>query len=1260
VTYSGLNERADAVARAVGPAPEDAIIAVLLPRENWLLYAAQLGVMKAGAAYTCLDPATPDGQITRILSDATPVAVVTDCAGRARLAGLGVSLPRLIDAANPGPGETISPAEHTEQLAYVIYTSGTTGEPKGVLIAHRGIVNLVTANVGYFGLTPEDRVGQCSSPAYDSSVEEAWLAFAVGATLVPLDDATVRLGPDLVPWLRAERVTVLCPPPTLLRVTGCADPPKELPDLRLLYVGGEPLPPDLAARWAAGRWMENGYGPTECTVTVLRGRVRPDHPVTIGVPVSGHTAWVLDEELRPVSDGSPGELCVSGPGLARGYHNRPDRTADKFPTVPGLGRVYRTGDLVRRTESGEYEYLGRIDGQVKLRGYRVELGAVEAALVACPGVRAAGCRVQGQGDAAVLSAHVVASDPDRPPDPDGLRDQLRRTLPAYMVPARFGFLDALPATVGGKLDRAALPDLAGLAQSSPGDEARTPEEDVVARAFAAALHLSGRASVHDDFFLDLGGDSVSAVAAVVALRAAKHDEVTVRDVYESRTAAALARRLRPPHEPVEHPHDEARPQGRPFLSTLVQSLWLLGSASCAGVVAWFLGFGVLPFALDEFGLVGATLLAPLAGVFIAVGYAVAAVALTVLTKRILIGRYTAGRVPVWGGYFTRHWIVVHTARLIPWGLVRGTLFHAAILRLLGAKVGARVHVHAGVDLSAGGWDLLTIGDDVTVCQDAEVRVVDLQDGQLVTGPVTLRDGATIDVHAGLSPGATVGRNGFLTALSWLPPGGHVPDGERWDGVPAGPAGLSPDPEPVRGRALSPAVHGLLVILGRTVAGLLWWLPVVALAVVAESVVPDTAARTITWLSGPSWSGLAVVCLAATLAVPVGVILRGVACRLFGRVRPGTVSQYSLAAIRIGLKSSLVDSANKWLSGALFWPWWLRLAGMRVGRGCEISTLIDTVPETVTIGGGSFFADGIYFCGPRRHRGTVTVADTRLGSGTFLGNHAVVPAGHDWPDDLFVGVSTVADPAQARPGTGWFGHPPMELPRREVAEVDRRLTHSPGPLRYVNRLFWESLRFALPVLPLLVGLAWYAALAGTSHGLALAPLAGLVAAAVLCLAVVVLKWFLLGRVRPGRHPLWSCWCSRWDFLYVAWGVWAGAVVAALEGTLLLNAYLRLVGVRIGRRVVLGSGFSQVVDPDMLVLGDGATVTGHIQAHSFEDRVLKTDVVTVGAGATVGFGSVLFYGATIGEGATVAPESVVMKYDVVHAFTDAVGCPASPRD
>jgi non-ribosomal peptide synthetase-like protein len=278
---------------------------------------------------------------------------------------------------------------------------------------------------------------------------------------------------------------------------------------------------------------------------------------------------------------------------------------------------------------------------------------------------------------------------------------------------------------------------------------------------------------------------------------------------------------------------------------------------------------------------------------------------------------------------------------------------------------------------------------------------------------------------------------------------------------------------------------------------------------------------------------------------------------------------------------------------------------------------------------------------------VRLAGLRLGRNTFIGNHAVVPCGQELPEDVLFGVCTVADERLARPGTSWFGQPAFELPRREVAACDRRLTHDPSWIRMVNRAFWEALRFALPVVPVLLALAWCRAVKAAEgwplHWLLLAavPLLVMAAGAALCVLVLALKWVLLGRVRPGTHPLWSCWCSRWDFLYVAWNMYARGPLGLLEGTAWLTWYLRAMGMRLGRRVVLGGGFAQVVDPDMIVIEDDATVSAAFQAHTFEDRVLKIDRVHVRRRATLAGGVVPLYGADIGEHAYVAPHSVIMK-------------------
>src|SRR5262245_30094607 len=489
LTYAELDARADELAvRLSAWVTGECVVAVLLPRAGVELWTAQLAILKSGAAYTCIEPSTTAERLRFLLEDSRAVAVIADEPQRRLLLEAGFDAARIVAPRSPG-APALNGTAHAngtngsakaaraprpapawlgpETLAYVIYTSGTTGRPKGVMIEHRSVANLVQADAARFGITPADRCAQTSSAAYDSSVEEVWLAWGTGAAVVVVDDERVRSGPDFLPWLREQRITVWCPAPTMLRMTCSDDPQRDLPDARLVYVGGEELTPDVSELWSPGRWLENGYGPTETTVTVVRTRMIPGEPVTIGQPLQGNRAYVLDAELRELPVGETGELCIGGVGLARGYLGRPDLTRERFIEHPKLGRIYRTGDLVRKLPSGNYTYQGRADTQVKIRGHRLELTAVESELCRCDGIIEAACRVQANGAGPELVAFVVTAD-GREPDRDALRAALRRQFPEPMVPAHIARLDALPrAALSGKLDRRALPELAPAPAAAP-------------------------------------------------------------------------------------------------------------------------------------------------------------------------------------------------------------------------------------------------------------------------------------------------------------------------------------------------------------------------------------------------------------------------------------------------------------------------------------------------------------------------------------------------------------------------------------------------------------------------------------------------------------------------------------------------------------------------------------------------------------------------------------------------------------------------
>jgi non-ribosomal peptide synthetase-like protein len=807
-------------------------------------------------------------------------------------------------------------------------------------------------------------------------------------------------------------------------------------------------------------------------------------------------------------------------------------------------------------------------------------------------------------------------------------------------------------------------------------------EDKLAVAFRRILEVNEAVSVDQDFFNDLGGDSLLAAGLISTLRDDPATEVlTVRDLYEARTVAELAKRAKVEDRGSriedrgsrneERGSKEASPksEGRPILATFVQTLWLVLLLMVGAPPAYLLVFRVLPYLIESMGLIPFVVLSPFLFFAGLLAYAGLTVALAVLAKKVLIGRYEALRAPVWGSFYVRNWMVVQVVRLIPWQVLDGTVFQQTVLRALGARIGQRVHLHRGVNLLQGGWDLLDLGDDVTVSQDASLRLVELEAGEIVVGPITVEHGSTLDIRAGVAGHTRLEPDASLTPLSFLPRGGCIPRGERWSGVPAIAAGKtqanskSEIRNPKSGD-LSPFAHGVVLVLARIALALFLLLPLEALALVFTLVYGIDAESAAEYLFNPSlnsWAFLFGIGL-VVLSVPLTLIFEVLAMRLMGRVRSGVISRWSLPYVRIWLKTGLIESASNWLSGTLLWPVWLRCAGMKLGRGCEVGTIIDTIPELVEIGPVSFFADGIYLGGPRLHQGVVTLAPVRLGTNTFLGNHAVIAAGQHLPEGVLFGVCTVADDTQVRPGTSWFGHPPFELPNREVVECDRSLTHNPSLIRRINRIFWEVLRFTIPLAPVLLVVFWLKLMAAAETTtslpvllLVVVPLLELGVAAVLCLLVLALKWFLLGGVRPGTHPLWSCWVSRWDFLYVAWDFYARGPLMALEGTLLLNWYLRAMGMKIGRRVVLGSGFAHVVDPDMLTFEDGVTVSCLFQAHTFEDRVLKIDRVTLRRQSTVGNSAVLLYGADIGEHTFVSPHSVVMKRERLLPHHSYAGCP-----
>ncbi|MEU6814554.1 amino acid adenylation domain-containing protein [Streptomyces sp. NPDC046860] len=583
LTYAELDARADALAHALrerGAGPETLVALALPPSATTVV--AMLAVLRAGAAYLPVDPRYPAARVRHMFADARPVLLLTTGEVHATLPHTG--LPWL-DPARPLP-EADAPARphHPADPAYVIYTSGSTGRPKGVTVPHGALANHMAWMAGHLSLTPDDRVLARTSTSFDASVWELWLPLMNGAEVCVLPDGANQDPNALVGWMSRFGVTVAqFVPSHLALVLAEAADAAPVPALRAVLCGGEPLPralaDDIARSWHAE--AHNLYGPTEATIDATAHRVpahgegSADQTVPIGRPVDTMRAHVLDARLRPVPAGVTGELYLAGPNLARGYLGRPGLTAGRFVADPfdtAGARMYRTGDLVRWNRQGLIEYVARADDQVKLRGFRIEPGEVEAALLARPGVTAARAVIR-EDDPGMRRLVAYAVTADGAPRATALRDDLAETLPHHMVPGVVVVLDALPLLPNGKVDRRALPRPAEDDATPAGPVRGTPQEELLAGIFADVLDRPA-VGPHDSFF-DLGGHSLLAMRVVSRVRAVLGAEVAVRTLFEHPTVAALARALDTPGRarPAVLPAS-ARPEPLP-LSYAQQRLWFL-------------------------------------------------------------------------------------------------------------------------------------------------------------------------------------------------------------------------------------------------------------------------------------------------------------------------------------------------------------------------------------------------------------------------------------------------------------------------------------------------------------------------------------------------------------------------------------------------------------------------------------------------------------------------------------------------------------
>lgn len=549
LTYWELDDRANELAsvlRSLGVGKE-APVALCMQRSAALAIGA-LGILKAGAAYMPLDPADPANRLAMLLKDAQCGFVVTQPSVAESLpAGNWEKIVLDKNGALPCRGSGIPDIAHVkfEDVAYVIFTSGSTGRPKGVQITHANLLNLISWHIRTFHVTADDKATMHASPGFDAAVWELWPYLAAGATIHIIDDA-IRTTPELLRnWMVETGITVSFLP-TALAEAMIASPWPPNTSLRFLLTGADVLhrypPPDLSFA------LVNNYGPTECAVVatsgIIRPHAKPDAPPTIGHAIDGVRIYIVDEQLKPVPEGMPGELLIGGAGVGRGYINLPELTAQKFLPDPFItaevSRVYRTGDLARLLPDGQVMFLGRMDDQVKIRGYRIEPGEISAVLNRHPCVETTFVTVRAEESGETRLIAYIVMKPGADLRASELQNSLADHLPDYMVPSKFIKIARLPLTTHGKVDRAALPP--PTPANILGDDQLDPPQSEVEHWLAELLtNLLGVDRIgRDDNFFRLGGHSLMGAQLIAKIQERFGVELSLRKLFDHPSVHGIA------------------------------------------------------------------------------------------------------------------------------------------------------------------------------------------------------------------------------------------------------------------------------------------------------------------------------------------------------------------------------------------------------------------------------------------------------------------------------------------------------------------------------------------------------------------------------------------------------------------------------------------------------------------------------------------------------------------------------------------------
>ncbi|WP_019997565.1 Pls/PosA family non-ribosomal peptide synthetase [Aureimonas ureilytica] len=1268
-SYAEIDARANQLAHALvrrGVRPGNRV-GLLLDRSA-MTYVAILAVMKAGAVFVPLATAFPPERMALIVEDAAIELVITVSAYALNVERLPVA-PLFLDQAQAEIDAETADAPFLGALVddscYILYTSGTTGRPKGVVIRHPSITNFVQVAAAAYGYKLGDRVYQGMTVAFDFSTEEIWVPLAAGCTIYPAPGRLTLVGEELSDFLRAHSITCMACSPTLL-----SSIESDVPSLRLLLVGGEACPQNLVQRWEQpGREILNTYGPTEATVTATMGRLVADRAVTIGAPLPSYTIVLLDAaEPRLAEPGEMGEIGIAGIGLAAGYLNRDDLTAEKFipdfldlPDNPSH-RIYRTGDLGRINAEGEVEYHGRIDTQIKIRGYRIELGEIEAALLDQPGIaQAAVTAVELQPGRTELVAYYAPKAGSCLLAKGEISAELKRRLPDYMVPTYLEELDALPMTVANKVDLRQLPKPKGgpVALERPVTPPRNEDERFLLDAAKTVLGLD-EISVEDHFFDDLGANSLLMARFCARVRAKPAWATTsMRDIYLFPSVALLAEHLRTPEEIAEATHESVlthRATDFAYWATGAAQLLFYGLYSYFGLWVFDRGLDWVYVALDQPWQLYLRCVALSAFLFFGMS------GLAVGAKWLLIGRWKPEAFPLWGLRYYRFWVVQTLIRTAPVVLFKGSPLYSLYLKLLGARIGHNTIIECRTIPVC--TDLIRIGDNAILRKESMILGYHARAGYMHTGPVEVGHGAFVGVGCVLDIDTRIGDNAQLGHSSSLQRGQTIPDGERWHGSPAVPTDA--DYCKVRSRPISEMRR----ILFEVVQLVLLFAIVTPFPLLFHSYwqnVSDNYQETIGIVAiGTTVTLVGIIALSLAVALLLPRLARFV-------LKPGRT--YTLYGFHYLVQNAVEFCTNSRILNLLFGDssaavHYLRALGWNLNEITQTgsnfgSNQVQENPLLCEIGSQTMVSDGLFMINMHKSASSFQLEHTRVGERNYFGNNIFFPADSRTGDNVLLGTKVMVPiDGPVRENVGLLGSPPFEIPRMVsrdkeliagVSEAERRVRvrkknrHNALTALFFLGTQWLELFIALVIADR--ALNYYDEWGATALFVGTI----LVMAIELPLHVLIERASLrFGKLRPRMTTIYD----RYFWFHERhWKLSDSPVINLFPGTPFRPLMLRLLGTEVGRRVY--DGGANLTERSLVSIGDDATLNERcvIQAHSLEEGAFKSDTIRIGNGCTVGPAAFVHYGVTMGDEAIVDTDSFVMKGEVLEPGSIWRGNPAT---